>query len=1578
MTTLKWMALLLVLLVLPLACVGEGDSALGRRGNALSAPGQTPVPCANGEYTWNGTKSELLLADAFAGCSASAYDDYFATGGFPTADSALKGVLVHMDEVLPLTTDFLANDWRAYRAEPTQNCDPSNPKQQGSIQIHESEIKETLNLSGALVGRPWVVELADMDLRWAGLNLCMAMRIRELAPGTAGAEALLMSNAEQRELLETVRERSQIAMLQYALLGSVFASAGAGDGPWTAPCCHDETNPLCEISCDFWSKTGTARHFRVGNLQWFGRNAPASTLRSMGRDFATAVQLHSTVTQELNSLLARSRSASLPRGGDATSRSDETWGPGSWQQRLMASAYGGDALAADAKSPWQHPNGKSTPGTILDWPTRQEFPYVRQELDEPQVLSALSLLLSRDLLDLKLIGGTQCRTIDPAGSTDQVYSALEFELREALCLDFHPATQLCTPVSIPADPDQYALHRYYRIRKHHVATAVELVADLVGPEIDISQTGGACAVKRFGSHDFAGALTVNGDKLHVGRGAKFAARPLRSTAGPFGRYSNTRFATAWQMSSTAPSWQQGFSTDGLCLYSHGVCVPILDAGRAAEQQRTMGSIRALALTRELVGFALERLESAPAGTPEKSRLDDYFQQGKSIVSVTGAGVGEAISVTPVTTGTSELSVFETSPGRPAWAVTVTADSAEAFWAPPPSGTLLVVAAVPDDGWAGNLIAQPQSRTFGRGAPHLVVNAAVQGYFAFVAPTAGGGTVLDGLRRWVTSPSISLNSTARSWTFFAWRGTPQEFVQTLESIYPPNAQTVPNPTLFGKVRLLTSGVELDTTDVKQADYFAQDGAFGSWLARQVQPDGRMPSEPAYDGYGLPRNWVPPFSAELLGGSPATPAFRYYLDAADKSAKEASDAVQTAIDGMLEQTADEAKFQELKTKLANETTKSLASQQESAQELCGYDNPTCPTNVALNEATPKAQWYPSLSKFPIPVPLNNSYLSPQCQQAASAPQESDPDKAVAAATLLLNCIISAAAADVLSTPFALAPEVEAQISSSSVPSFPNYAGGQLQSALVEQWRAVKAPEERFKLAKGQVDAATAAMKTAAKVIYKDQLVKKHNCGLDDQAKGLLFGTGSLYGTGITAGFGLLEGEVSIEALERCDELRASLKIAIAKQFQTAMEGIANVNSAVAGILSDRAAIVQSGVRIQQLMNQARLEQERYKLELELFKTDIQAQEQQLTTSFGLYRRYRSYDAWRAKALLDNARLYALAARRGVEAHYAVDLSRISQKEAFVASPATWSNEVYEYDLSLPAAVGITIGTETPGGIFSNRVSDYVSNLNSFVDGFAVTRPTAIAAEDVEVITLKGLAAGQPETFSDPGGPLTTFPDYGTWQVRCPSASPHPGEWVAAPPIASGGVEAACVDFAGCGCPVGDMSCISQNQCSIPRPTAARTVFYLDGWGRLNKSGFAEPFDARYNARWGRLAVNLVGTGIRDCKLAPDPLGCYSEGFLRYDLRQVGSAWLTDYAGQWKVLEVPPARIEGAKALAAELWLDPLKDGWDTSYIKPVARTELYWRPLGGSYTLEIETGPEVRLDRLERVQLFVGSSYWVKQN
>ncbi|MGE3672537.1 MAG: hypothetical protein AB7K71_22890 [Polyangiaceae bacterium] len=119
------------------------------------------------------------------------------------------------------------------------------------------------------------------------------------------------------------------------------------------------------------------------------------------------------------------------------------------------------------------------------------------------------------------------------------------------------------------------------------------------------------------------------------------------------------------------------------------------------------------------------------------------------------------------------------------------------------------------------------------------------------------------------------------------------------------------------------------------------------------------------------------------------------------------------------------------------------------------------------------------------------------------------------------------------------------------------------------------------------------------------------------------------------------------------------------------------------------------------------------------------------------------------------------------------------------------------------------------------------------------------------------------------------------------------------------------------------------------------------------------------------------MRDCSAAEDPLACYNEGYVRYNLSHVGRAWVTDFAGIWRAQGVPMGIIEGGKALAAELWLDPLKDGWGSPYINAVARSEFFYRPLGGEYLLDIEAGEDMRLERIERVQFLVGTSYWVQQ-
>jgi hypothetical protein len=164
---------------------------------------------------------------------------------------------------------------------------------------------------------------------------------------------------------------------------------------------------------------------------------------------------------------------------------------------------------------------------------------------------------------------------------------------------------------------------------------------------------------------------------------------------------------------------------------------------------------------------------------------------------------------------------------------------------------------------------------------------------------------------------------------------------------------------------------------------------------------------------------------------------------------------------------------------------------------------------------------------------------------------------------------------------------------------------------------------------------------------------------------------------------------------------------------------------------------------------------------------------------------------------------------------------------------------------------------------------------------------------------------------------------------------------------------------------------------RPTKAQVSFSMDPWGRVNGDFAQEPFSRRYNARWRAMVVNLVGTGILDCTKAADRSGCYSQPFVRMGISHVGPAWVSDFNQRWTALGIPLGRVEGGKALAAEEWLDPVANSWSRPFVQSVARSELLDRPFGGLYRIELEVGPEVRLDRIERVQLLAGSTYWVKQ-
>jgi hypothetical protein len=268
-----------------------------------------------------------------------------------------------------------------------------------------------------------------------------------------------------------------------------------------------------------------------------------------------------------------------------------------------------------------------------------------------------------------------------------------------------------------------------------------------------------------------------------------------------------------------------------------------------------------------------------------------------------------------------------------------------------------------------------------------------------------------------------------------------------------------------------------------------------------------------------------------------------------------------------------------------------------------------------------------------------------------------------------------------------------------------------------------------------------------------------------------------------------------------------------------------------------------------------------------------------------------------------------------------------------------------------------------IYPNQLLDYVGNLERFVQGYTVSYPTSVASPDTEVLTLPGpeltevIEEGE-EVFEVLSG------DSLGWTFFCPDI----GQWFGH----SGTGQVPLVDRLATLC---DHDADPETQ-GIP-PTRMRYSFSLDPWARLNRSIGSLPLEQRHNVRWRRLAVNLVGTGVRDCQFAADPLECFSESFLRFQLIHSGPAWATNHSQQWRAFDLPAAFIEHAKSLATEEWLDPITNTWTLPAVSNVARGELFGRPVDGAYELIIETPPETRFERIDRIQLLVETDYWVRQ-
>ena len=136
--------------------------------------------------------------------------------------------------------------------------------------------------------------------------------------------------------------------------------------------------------------------------------------------------------------------------------------------------------------------------------------------------------------------------------------------------------------------------------------------------------------------------------------------------------------------------------------------------------------------------------------------------------------------------------------------------------------------------------------------------------------------------------------------------------------------------------------------------------------------------------------------------------------------------------------------------------------------------------------------------------------------------------------------------------------------------------------------------------------------------------------------------------------------------------------------------------------------------------------------------------------------------------------------------------------------------------------------------------------------------------------------------------------------------------------------------------------------------------------------------FNYRQNEVAVNLVGTNIRLCENAESPYMCNSNAFVPYTLIHQGKVPVRNWHDKTYDYDMPTAKVEHGKALAAEVLVTNPPTSTHTQLLGPYFKTGLKGRPLQGTYELRIWETPELNWDAVEDVQLILRYRYWTRMS
>lgn len=142
---------------------------------------------------------------------------------------------------------------------------------------------------------------------------------------------------------------------------------------------------------------------------------------------------------------------------------------------------------------------------------------------------------------------------------------------------------------------------------------------------------------------------------------------------------------------------------------------------------------------------------------------------------------------------------------------------------------------------------------------------------------------------------------------------------------------------------------------------------------------------------------------------------------------------------------------------------------------------------------------------------------------------------------------------------------------------------------------------------------------------------------------------------------------------------------------------------------------------------------------------------------------------------------------------------------------------------------------------------------------------------------------------------------------------------------------------------------------------------------QSGFAR---GNFNYRIEDVAVNFVGTGVRDCADSQVPSTCFAAGFVPYSLKHTGPLFVRNHVGADFPVSLFNGNIEHARGLGTERYLTNPLSSADRELLEPYMRREFNGRPLDGNFVLRVWDEEGVDFSAIADVQLFLRYRYWTR--